>query len=53
MFRPFSLSRSIFLGLLSLCVALCAAPASAKRLDGVFTVVKEANLVVLDYGEGS
>jgi len=28
-------------------------PAAAKRLDGVFTAVKDANLVVLDYGEGS
>ena len=29
------------------------APAAAKRLDGVFTEVKEAGAVVLDYGGGS
>jgi len=28
-------------------------PAGAKRLDGVFTAVKDADVVVLDYGEGS
>jgi endonuclease YncB( thermonuclease family) len=28
-------------------------PAAAKRLGGVFTAVKDANVVVLDYGEGS
>ena len=30
-----------------------AQPAAAKRLDGVFTAVKDANVVVLDYGEGT
>jgi endonuclease YncB( thermonuclease family) len=34
-------------------LGLAAAPAAAKRLDGVFTAVKDANVVVLDYGEGS
>ncbi|MBP9824323.1 MAG: thermonuclease family protein, partial [Thermoanaerobaculia bacterium] len=28
-------------------------PAAAKRLGGVFTAVKDANVVILDYGEGS
>lgn len=37
--------------LLLLCLA--AQPAAAKRLDGVFTVVKDANVVVLDYGDGT
>lgn len=30
-----------------------AQPAAAKRLDGVFTAVQDANVVVLDYGEGT
>ena len=34
-------------------LVLAAQPAAAKRLDGVFTAVKDANVVVLDYGEGS
>ncbi len=37
--------------LILLCLA--AQPAAAKRLGGVFTAVKDANVVVLDYGEGS
>jgi endonuclease YncB( thermonuclease family) len=36
-----------------LLLSLAAQPATAKRLDGVFTVVKDANVVVLDYGEGT
>ena len=28
-------------------------PASAKRVDGVFTAIKDANVVVLDYGDGA
>lgn len=32
---------------------VAAQPAAAKRLDGVFTAVKDANVVVLDYGAGS
>lgn len=46
-FSPaFLLAGIVFLG-------LAAEPAAAKRLDGVFTAVKDANVVVLDYGEGS
>ncbi len=38
---------------LFLTLVFTARSASAKRLDGVFTAVRDANLVVLDYGEGS
>ncbi len=38
---------------LLLALAIAAAPAAAKRLDGVFTEVRDANVVVLDYGEGT
>jgi endonuclease YncB( thermonuclease family) len=34
-------------------LALFAAPAEAKRVDGVYTGVLDANVVVLDYGDGS
>ncbi len=34
-------------------LGLASEPAAAKRLGGVFTAVKDANVVVLDYGEGS
>lgn len=52
-FRAFSIrpliARIAFLGL----ALLVAAPAAAKRLGGVFVEVKDANVVVLDYGEGT
>jgi len=38
---------------LLLVLGFATQPAAAKRLDGVFTVVKDANVVVLDYGEGT
>ncbi len=46
--------KAAFLVLAALgALAWTAQPAVAKRLDGVFTAVKDANVVVLDYGEGS
>ena len=49
---PKRLLRYLPLALL-LALAIAAAPAAAKRLDGVFTEVRDANVVVLDYGEGT
>lgn len=48
-------SRVLSYGLPATLITLCltAQPAAAKRLDGVFTAVKDANVVILDYGEGS
>ena len=48
---PRSISASLLAAVALL--GLAAQPASAKRLGGVFTAVKDANVVILDYGEGS
>ena len=46
--------KATFVALVALgALAWTAQPAAAKRLDGVFTAVKDANVVILDYGEGS
>ncbi len=38
---------------LLLILVFAALPAAAKRLDGVFIEVRDANVVVLDYGKGT
>ena len=48
---PRSISASLLAAVALL--GLAAQPASAKRLGGVFTAVKDANVVILSYGEGS